>query len=169
MSDARPDIDPNLAATDCAATQSCVTATDPAAVRHVNQQLIAQFRATGGKLGDVCGGRPVLLLTTVGAKSGAPRTSPLNYMRDGDRFVVLCSQRVAGAPTNPAWYQNLIAHPTATVEVGDETFEAKATITDGAERDRLLSALASRWPMLANLPQETARRVPVIVLEPVDN
>lgn len=110
----------------------------------------------------------MLLLTTVGAKSGAPRTSPLNYVRDGDRFVILGSQRAAGAPTNPAWYHNLIARPTATVEVGDEAFKAKATITDGADRDRLFSALASQWPMLADLPQETARRIPVIVLELVD-
>ena len=85
-----------------------------------NRQTIEAFRASGGKVGGVWEGRPLLLLTTTGAKSGQRRTTPVMYLADGDRLLVFATK--AGAPTNPAWYHNLLAHPEVTVEVGTETY-----------------------------------------------
>ncbi len=90
---------------------------NPTDMNNFNQSIIADFRAHGGKVTmDPFVGAPMLLLTTTGAKSGQPRTSPLVYARDGDRYVIFASK--GGAPTNPDWYHNLVAHPTVTVEVG---------------------------------------------------
>lgn len=74
-----------------------------------NQAIIAEFRANGGKVGGQFANRPMLLLNTTGAKSGRPRTNPLVYVTDGDRLVVFASK--GGAPSNPDWYYNLLAHP----------------------------------------------------------
>ena len=130
-----------------------------------NQDLIAQFRANGGEIREgIFKGAPILLLTTTGARSGATYTTPLVYTRDGDRLVVLASK--GGAPTNPAWYHNLVANPTTTVEVGTEKFEARATVPQGEERDRLFNAQAALMPNFAEYQRRTARRIPVVVLEP---
>ena len=113
--------------------------TDPdprAAFAAMTAALIEDFRAHAGKVtSGPFAGRPVLLLTTTGARSGQPRLAPLVYSRDGERYVILASK--GGAPTHPAWYRNLVAHPLVTVEVGPETFRARARVTDGAERERL--------------------------------
>ncbi len=133
-------------------------------MNNFNQAIIADFRAHGGKVTmDPFVGAPVLLLTTTGAKSGQPRTSPLVYARDGDRYVIFASK--GGAPTNPDWYHNLVAHPTVTVEVGAEKFQATATVPDGAERDRLFDAQARAMPGFAEYQKNTTRRIPVMVLE----
>src|SRR5271167_3972966 len=102
-----------------------------------NRAIIDEFRANDGKLGGPFEGAPVLLLTTTGAKSGERRTTPVMYLPDGERMVIFASK--AGAPTNPAWYHNLLANPTATVEVGTETVDAAAVVTSGEERDRLFN------------------------------
>ncbi len=130
-----------------------------------NRAIIAEFRATGGKVGGVFTGTPLLLLTTTGAKSGEPRTTPVCYTRDGERYVVLASK--AGAPTNPAWYHNLLAHPRATVELGGETFAVSSSVVNGEERDRLFAAQAALLPFFAEYQQKTSRRIPVVVLEPL--
>src|SRR2546423_15426987 len=95
-------------------------------VKDWNSQVIEEFRANGGKVGGPFAGAPLLLLTTVGAKSGQSRITPLVYTTDGDRMVIVASK--AGAPTNPDWYHNLVANPTVTVEVGNERFQARAAI-----------------------------------------
>src|SRR4249919_3980283 len=100
-----------------------------------NRQLIEDFRANRGKSGGPFAGRPLLLLSTTGAKSGQRRTTPMMYIPDGDRLLVIASN--VGAPAHPDWYRNLVAHPDVTVEVGTETFDATAVVTQGAERDRL--------------------------------
>src|SRR5207245_1942433 len=100
-----------------------------------NRQLIEAFRAHRGKSGGPMEGRPLLLLTTTGAKSGQLRTTPVMYIPDGDRLLVIASN--AGAATHPDWYRNLMAHPEVTVEVGNETFKAIAIVTEGSERQRL--------------------------------
>src|ERR671927_20150 len=100
-----------------------------------NRSLIAEYRATGGQVTGQFAGAPLLLLTTTGARSGQPRTTPLAYTVDGDRLVVIASK--GGAPTHPDWYHNLRAQPEVTVELGTETFPARATIPQGAERQRL--------------------------------
>jgi deazaflavin-dependent oxidoreductase (nitroreductase family) len=131
-----------------------------------NQKLIAEFRANGGKVGGEFAGRPLLLLTTIGAKSGQPRVSPLAYVTDGDRIVIIASK--GGAPTNPDWYYNLLANPTVTVELGTERFQAQATVvTDSQEHDLLYAKMVERLPAFAEYQQKTSRIIPVITLERV--
>src|ERR1700694_5331988 len=100
-----------------------------------NRQLIEEFRANRGKSGGPFEGRPLLLLTTTGARSGQRRTTPMMYVPDGQRLLVIASN--AGAPSHPAWYYNLVAHPQVSVEVGRETFDATATVTEGEGGQRL--------------------------------
>ena len=130
-----------------------------------NDALIEDFRAHGGQASrGPFVGRPVLLLTTTGARSGEPRTAPLVYSRDGDRYVVVASK--GGAPTDPAWYRNLVANPTVTVEVGTETFQARASaLTGGAERDRLYDQHAAPMPAFLEYQLRTERVIPVVLLE----
>ena len=129
-----------------------------------NQRNIAEFRANGGKLGGGFSGAPVLLLTTTGAKSGRPYTTPLTYLADGDRLVVFASK--AGAPTHPDWYHNLKAHPQVTVEVGTETRHLQAVVASGDERDALYDRQAQAYPQFAEYQQKTTRQIPVVILEP---
>jgi deazaflavin-dependent oxidoreductase (nitroreductase family) len=128
-----------------------------------NRQTIEEFRANGGKVGGMWEGRPLLLLTTTGAKSGQRRTRPVMYLRDGDRLLVFASK--GGAPTNPDWYHNLVAHPEVTVEVGTENYEATATPLTGEERDRLFAKQAGLYPQFGAYQARTTRKIPVIALE----
>ena len=129
-----------------------------------NQAMIAEFRANGGKVGGQFANAPLLLLTTTGAKSGQLRTNPLVYVTDGDRIVVFASK--GGAPGNPDWYHNLLAHPTVTVERGTERFQARATpVTDGPERDRLYAKVVAINPGFADYERKTTRKIPAIILE----
>jgi len=127
-----------------------------------NRQLIEEFRADRDKGGGAMKGRPLLLLTTTGAKSGQLRTKPMMFIPDGDRLLVIASN--AGAPTHPDWYRNLVAHPEVTVEVGNETFKAIATVTEGLERQRLWSRVVELYPFFADHQAKTSRQIPVIVL-----
>ena len=129
-----------------------------------NRQVIEEFRANGGKVGGPFQNSSVLLLTTTGAKSGQRRTTPLAYLPDGKRMIIFASK--GGAPTNPDWYHNLVAHPQVTVEVGTETIEATATVITGEERDRLYAKQAERFPNFGEYQAKTARTIPVIALEP---
>jgi deazaflavin-dependent oxidoreductase (nitroreductase family) len=131
-----------------------------------NAQIIDEFRQNGGKLGGGFAGAPMLLLTTTGAKSGKERTAPLAYLRDGDRAVIFGSK--AGADTHPDWFHNLRANPRVRVELGTETFDADAVITDGAERDRLFELQKQVMPPFAEYEAKTDRVIPVIVLERVE-
>jgi deazaflavin-dependent oxidoreductase (nitroreductase family) len=134
------------------------------AMKQFNQGLIKEFRDNGGKA--VSGpfvNAPLLLLTTTGAKSGKPFTTPLVYTKDGDRIVIIASK--GGYPTNPAWFHNLKAHPTTTIELGKEKFQAKATITKDPERQRLFDAQAKVMPTFNEYQKNTTRQIPVIVLE----
>ncbi len=128
-----------------------------------NQKIIAEFRANAGKVGGGFAGAPMVLLTTTGAKSGRQRTNPLVYLPDGNRVVVFASK--GGAPSNPDWYYNLRANPEVTVEVGTESYKARAVIAQGAERDRLFAEQARRIPSFADYQKKTTRVIPVIVLE----
>jgi deazaflavin-dependent oxidoreductase (nitroreductase family) len=125
-----------------------------------NQIVIQQFRANGGK---VSGPNQLILLTTIGAKSKQPRTTPVAYSTDGDRLVIAASK--GGGPTNPDWYFNLLANPMVTVELGTEQFQARASVVTGAERDRLYAQHAALMPGFADYEKKTARRIPVVVLE----
>ena len=127
--------------------------------------IIEEFRASGGKLGGQFAGAPVLLLTTTGAKRGQPRTAPVMYLAEGDRMYVFASK--AGAPTNPDWYHNLVANPTASVEVGEERYDVKATVVTGAERDRVFAKQAELYPGFKEYEQKTTRTIPVVALDRV--
>ena len=128
-----------------------------------NRQTIEEFRANGGKVGGFWEGKPLLLITTTGAKSGQRHTNPTMYLREGDRLLVFASK--SGAPTHPAWYHNLVAYPQVTVEVGSETYEATATILTGDERDRLYARQAELYPQFGEYQANTTRKIPVIALE----
>ena len=137
--------------------------TSPSERQAFNAALIEEFRASQGKVGGRFEGRPVLLLTTTGAKSGRKLTTPLVYLQDGERRLIFASK--AGAPTNPDWYHNLVANPTVTVEVGTETYEAEAVVITGEERDRLYAKQAQAMPQFGTYQEGTTRFIPVIALE----
>jgi deazaflavin-dependent oxidoreductase (nitroreductase family) len=128
-----------------------------------NQRIIAEFHANGGTVGGPFAGAPMLLLTTTGARSGEQRTTPLVYLPDGDRLVVIASK--GGAPTHPAWYHNLVAHPDVTVEVGSEMLPVRAAVLSGEERDRLYARQAALRPAFAEYQAKTTRRIPVVALQ----
>jgi deazaflavin-dependent oxidoreductase (nitroreductase family) len=128
-----------------------------------DRQIIEEFRAKGGNVGGQFTGVPVLLLTTTGAKSGQQRTSPMLYLSEGGRIYVFAGNR--GAPTNPGWYHNLVAHPYVTVELGPEKFEARAIVLDSEEGDRLGRIQIQKIPALAEVAATMTRKVPVVLLE----
>jgi F420H(2)-dependent quinone reductase len=122
------------------------------------------YRLTGGKVGGQIGKLPVLLLTTIGRRSGRPRTQPLAYAQASDGYAVIASK--GGAPQHPLWYLNLRANPLAEVTVGRETRRVRARDAQGEERERLWRALADLYPGYDRYAQKTSRRIPVVVLEP---
>ncbi len=130
-----------------------------------NRRNIEEFRANHGKLGGQFEGAPVLLLHTVGARTGQERVSPMMYLADGPRYLVFAS--AAGADRNPAWYWNLVANPHATIEVGDERIDVIATELAGAERDEKYAEQAARYPGFAEYQRKTSRTIPVLALVPV--
>jgi deazaflavin-dependent oxidoreductase (nitroreductase family) len=134
--------------------------------RDWNKAIIEEFRANGGKVGGMFAGRTLLLLHTSGAKSGQPRINPVAYVKDGDRFVIIASK--GGAPTNPDWYYNLVAHPDVTVEVGTEQFQVHATVAAEPERTRLYQQMVAMMPGFAEYEQKTTRKIPVFILTRVE-
>jgi len=128
-----------------------------------NKQIIEEFRANGGKVSGQFAGAPLLLLTTLGAKSNQPRINPLAYSKDGNNIVIIASK--AGAPTNPDWYYNILAHPEVTVEVGTERFQARAVVPERQERDRIFNQVVTQMPGFAEYQRNTSRIIPVVVLE----
>jgi deazaflavin-dependent oxidoreductase (nitroreductase family) len=130
-----------------------------------NQRIIDEFRANAGKPPSWSGSSPLLLLHHRGAKTGVERVNPVAYLPDAERYVVFASK--AGAPTNPGWYHNLIAHPETTIEVGADTVAVTAREVTGEERDRLFRAQAERSPQFTEYQEKTDRLIPVVVLTPV--
>lgn len=128
-----------------------------------NSKIIEEFRSNKGKVGGMFSGMSLLLMTTQGAKSGKESIVPVAYTKDADRFVVVASK--GGAPTNPAWYYNLLAHPEVTVEVDNEKFQARATNITGEERERLYAQHAAAYPTFNDYKAKTTRQIPVLVLE----
>jgi deazaflavin-dependent oxidoreductase (nitroreductase family) len=128
-----------------------------------NQKLIEDFRASRGASDDPFAGRPLLLLTTTGSKSGQRRTTPLMYVPDGARLLVIASN--AGATAHPDWYRNLMAHPAVTVEVGADAFEASAVVLRGTERQQLWEKIAASYPFFTDHQAKITREIPVIALE----
>ena len=129
-----------------------------------NDQVIAEFRAHHGRVGGAFEGAPLLLLHSTGARSGEERVSPMMYLPDGERYLVFASK--AGAPTNPDWYHNLLAHPEATIEVGDDTVAVRAEELPRAERDLRYAEQAALYPGFADYERKTDRVIPVLALVP---
>jgi len=133
-----------------------------------NRNLIADLRAHGGKAtSGPFFGRDLLIITTKGAKSGEVRENPLVYTRDGNKYVIVASK--GGAPTNPSWYHNLVAHPEVTIELGGEKFKARARVAGDADYERLYQHHASINPGFKEYRQKTTRKIPVVLLERLDS
>jgi deazaflavin-dependent oxidoreductase (nitroreductase family) len=133
----------------------------PPDIQAHNRRVIEEYRANGG-----AGDRPLLLLTTVGARTGQLRTTPMMFIPDGDRIMVVASN--AGAWRHPDWYRNVLAHPQVTVERGAEKYQAQASVPQGAERDRLFDAICRQYPFFADHQAKVTRRIPVVVLTRAD-
>jgi proline iminopeptidase len=128
------------------------------------EEHVQRYRETGGEVGHIWKeGSTVLLLTTTGRKSGEPRTTPLIYAEDGDRYVIVASK--GGAPEHPGWYENLQKDPSVELQVIDEVFPARARTAQGEERERLWAKANEVWPHYAEYQEKTDREIPVVVLE----
>lgn len=125
--------------------------------------VIAEFRANGGEVPSFGASVPFLLLTTTGRRSGRPRTCPMTYQLHDDRLYVFASK--GGFPRDPDWFHNLVADPSVTVEMGDESFTATARVLEGEERDEVFARQVVQVPVFAEYEAMTARVIPVVTLE----
>lgn len=123
------------------------------------------FRATNGRVGGRMVGSPVLLLVTTGRRSGLRRTTPLLYLEDENRQVIVASN--GGAAKHPVWWLNLQANPEATVEVGGRKTRVRAIETQGEEKVRLWKKLVEMYPSYESYQRRTDREIPVALLEPI--
>jgi deazaflavin-dependent oxidoreductase (nitroreductase family) len=127
-----------------------------------NQKVINEFRAKEGRVGGHFENMTLLLLHTIGAKSGQQRINPVATIQDGDRYVIIASK--GGADTHPDWYYNVVANPDVSVEVGTEKFDARAEVAPEPERTELYRKMAGRYQGFAEYEQKTERVIPVITL-----
>ena len=130
-----------------------------------NAATAQEFRANRGQVTGDFAGRTILLLTTIGSKSGVERVASLIYTKDGDSFVVTAAD--AGSDRHPGWYYNILANPRVTVEAGDRVYDAIATEPVGPERARLYANRIEETPRFAEYQAKTARQIPIILLTPV--
>jgi deazaflavin-dependent oxidoreductase (nitroreductase family) len=129
------------------------------------EEHVRRYRETGGEVGhEWREGSTILLLTTTGRSSGEPRTTPLIYAQDGDRYVIVASK--GGAPEHPGWYRNLAKTPHVELQVRDRVFPATARTAEGDERERLWRKANEVWPHYDEYAEKTDREIPVVVLEP---
>jgi deazaflavin-dependent oxidoreductase (nitroreductase family) len=129
-----------------------------------NDNIIAEFRANGGKVGGPFEGGTLLLLHTTGARSGREHVTPVMYREEGAGYAVFASK--AGAPDNPDWYHNILAQPKVTAEIGTQTVSLVARVAAGQERDRIWTANKLQNPGFADYERQTTRQIPVVILEP---
>jgi deazaflavin-dependent oxidoreductase (nitroreductase family) len=122
------------------------------------------FRITGGRLGNRMGGQSVLLLNTVGRKSGQPRTTPLSYYRDGGAYLVVASNW--GKEAHSAWYYNLLDHPQTTIQVGAAVIPVEARPAEGKEYDRLWTLVTSKNDQYVKYQKGLERKIPIVILTP---
>jgi deazaflavin-dependent oxidoreductase (nitroreductase family) len=140
-----------------------MTTTTDARLDDWTRNLIEDMRAHGGRPSSGwAAGKPFLILTSKGAKSGEDRVAIATYHKDGDRWVIAASK--GGADVHPQWYWNLKAHPDATIEVDNELVPVRATEAEGAERDRLWDDHVAELPEFGEYPKKTSRRIPMFVL-----
>jgi deazaflavin-dependent oxidoreductase (nitroreductase family) len=129
------------------------------------QEHARRYRESNGEDGHIWNGVPTLLLTTTGKVSGELRTTPLIYGKDGDRYLVVASR--GGAPKNPQWYRNLVAHPEIEVQVAADKFKARARPATNEEKPRLWQLMSQIWPAYNDYQGRTQRPIPVVVIERV--
>jgi deazaflavin-dependent oxidoreductase (nitroreductase family) len=133
-------------------------------VNDFNDSIINQFRENAGKVGAPFEGMSLLLLHSTRAKSGEERVHPVVYNDLDGRYAIFAS--MAGGPKNPAWYHNLVAHPDVSIEIGTETVNVTARVTEGDERSSIWEPWKTAVPTFVEYEQKTSREIPVIVLEP---
>jgi deazaflavin-dependent oxidoreductase (nitroreductase family) len=121
--------------------------------------LIADVRENGRPTSGPMAGRPLMVLTTTGAKTGEPRTVVVTFTRDGDAYVVAGSK--SGAPTDPYWFRNLRSNPQVKVEADRQAFEAHATEVEGADREQLWDRHVAERPEFAEYPEKAGRVIPM--------
>ena len=132
-----------------------------------NDELIAALRANHGEIADgPMAGRPLLILTSKGAKSGEPREAVLTFSRDDGRYVVCAT--AGGSPTTPSWYYNLLSNPAVQIEAKGETFTAAASVAPAGERERLWTQHVAERPEFAEYPEKSGRTIPVVTLQRID-
>ena len=130
------------------------------------KMLMADLRSTGEVSSGPLEGKPHLIMTSTGAKTGEPREAVLSFVRDGDKYVV--AGTAGGSPTDPNWVHNVTVNPEVKVEAKRQTFQARAEIvTDDANYRRLWDALVESRPDFAAYPEKAGRKIPVITLEPI--
>jgi deazaflavin-dependent oxidoreductase (nitroreductase family) len=144
------------------ATATAASSSEIEDQKEYNRKLIADFRASRGLADDPFASRPLLLLTTTGAKTAQPRTTPLMYVRDGDRLVIMAS--AAGAPKDPDWYRNLVAYPEVTVELGNDKFVAQTVTLAGADRQQFWQTIVQLHPFFGEYQAKVERQIPVVEL-----
>ena len=128
------------------------------------EEHVRRYRETNGEEGHIWReGSTILLLTTTGRKTGNQSTTPLIYGMDGDNPVIVASK--GGAPQHPGWYRNLVANPSAEVQILGETFPVRARDAEGDERDRLWKMMNGIWKHYDEYQTKTDRQIPVVVLE----
>jgi deazaflavin-dependent oxidoreductase (nitroreductase family) len=127
-----------------------------------NKGIIEEYRANGGRMTGRWEGRLLLLLTTTGAKTGQLRTSPVTYLEGDGRYYVFASK--GGSGSHPDWYRNLATNPAVKVEMGEETFEATATVLRGAERDAIYEKQTLVMPQFGEYQSGISRTIPVVAL-----
>jgi len=130
----------------------------------LGEDHVKAYRETDGETGFLWNGAKTLLLTTTGRTSGEPRTTPLIYEADGDRYIVVAS--MGGAPMHPQWYRNLLADPTAEVQVKADHVKVSASVAEGDERERLWALVNEQWPNYDVYQTRTERVIPVVILGP---
>ncbi len=130
----------------------------------LNEEHVKRYRETNGEVGHIWNGATALLLTTIGNKSGEPRTTPLIYAQDGDDYVIVASK--GGAPSHPAWYLNISKTPEVEIQVLDKVMKATAVTVEGAEREHLWQVATDVWPNYDQYAERTERLIPVVKLTP---
>jgi deazaflavin-dependent oxidoreductase (nitroreductase family) len=128
----------------------------------LGEDHVKAYRESNGEVGYLWNGAKTLLLTTTGRRTGQPRTAPLIYEADGDRYIVIASK--GGAPEHPRWYTNLLAHATAEVQVKADRVKVTATTAEGDERTRLWALVNEQWPNYDVYQTRTDRVIPVVIL-----
>lgn len=127
-----------------------------------NKKITQEFRANDGIVGGTYEGQTMLLLHTIGAKTGKQRVNPVMYVMDGDRYAIVASK--GGAPDNPDWYHNILANPEVTIEVGPEAFKAHAEVASEPERTQLYEKMEAMRPGFTEYKDKTSRSIPVVIL-----